>query len=293
MTQQTAVPFLLALLLTMAPAASFAQGVEGAPISFGHVHLNVTDVDEHMKFWATGFGGIPAKLGNLDIVKFPHGLIILTPTAPTAGSKGSVVNHIGLYVQNLRATVDRLRAGGFPIVTEEEWPRDARTRMPTPAAEFRDGIGFIPPSKIYASFAMGPDGAKVEIVEKQELPGPTDMGHIHFFTPVEEAAAWYEEVFGGSVFPGPPPLGVHLNRDGPNHLMAQTRQAGTRGRVYDHIGFEIRNLEEFTKRLESMGIKLDQPYSKSSELSNVSVAFLTDPWDTYIELTEGLDKVQP
>jgi len=64
----------------------------------------------------------------------------------------------------------------------------------------------------------------------------------------------------------------------------------TPGRAIDHIGFEIKNLEAFTKKLESQGIKLASPYRQVPAL-NISIAFITDPWGTYIELTEGLDKI--
>ena len=39
-----------------------------------------------------------------------------------------------------------------------------------------------------------------------------------------------------------------------------------------------------------MGIKLDVPYRKVPAL-NIALAFITDPWGTYIELNEDLDKV--
>jgi hypothetical protein len=53
----------------------------------------------------------------------------------------------------------------------------------------------------------------------------------------------------------------------------------------------VKNLEAFTKKLEAEGVKLDRPYTKVAAL-NIAIAFLTDPWGTYIELTEGLDRVQ-
>ena len=53
----------------------------------------------------------------------------------------------------------------------------------------------------------------------------------------------------------------------------------------------MKDLEAFTKKLEADGIKLDRPYTKVAALG-ISIAFFTDPWGTYIELTEGLDKVQ-
>jgi hypothetical protein len=49
----------------------------------------------------------------------------------------------------------------------------------------------------------------------------------------------------------------------------------------------VRNLEAFTKELESKGIALTEPYRRIDNL-NLGIAFITDPWGTHIELTEGL-----
>ena len=61
----------------------------------------------------------------------------------------------------------------------------------------------------------------------------------------------------------------------------------TKGRAIDHIGFEMKNLDGFVKKLESQGIKLEAPVRQLPN-SSLKIAFLTDPWGTYIELTEGL-----
>jgi len=45
-------------------------------------------------------------------------------------------------------------------------------------------------------------------------------------------------------------------------------------------------LEAFCKRLQTMGVKFDAPYRKNPD--GVATATLTDPWGTFIELTEGL-----
>jgi catechol 2,3-dioxygenase-like lactoylglutathione lyase family enzyme len=63
--------------------------------------------------------------------------------------------------------------------------------------------------------------------------------------------------------------------------------APTKGRAIDHIGFEVRNLEEFVKKLEAQGIKLDVPLRQVPN-TTTKIAFITDPWGTYIELTDGL-----
>ena len=62
---------------------------------------------------------------------------------------------------------------------------------------------------------------------------------------------------------------------------------GTKGRALDHIGFEVRNLAQFAATLEAAGVKLEAPIRKAGN-GTTSIAFLTDPWGTYIELTEGL-----
>ena len=52
----------------------------------------------------------------------------------------------------------------------------------------------------------------------------------------------------------------------------------------------MRNLEEFCKRLEAQGVKFDRGYQMNAA-AGLATAFFTDPWGTYIELTEGLNKL--
>jgi hypothetical protein len=61
----------------------------------------------------------------------------------------------------------------------------------------------------------------------------------------------------------------------------------TKGRSLDHIGFEVKDLEGFVRSLEAKGIKIEAPIRQVPN-TKVKIAFLTDPWGTYIELTEGL-----
>ena len=53
--------------------------------------------------------------------------------------------------------------------------------------------------------------------------------------------------------------------------------------------------QEFAERLhadlQSKGVKLDRPFTKVPT-ADLAIAFLTDPWGTYIELTEGLSKAK-
>jgi catechol 2,3-dioxygenase-like lactoylglutathione lyase family enzyme len=101
---------------------------------------------------------------------------------------------------------------------------------------------------------------------------------------------WYVETFGAA--PGKRGRFEADDLPGVNLTFAPSETAlpGTKGRVLDHIGFEIKNLEAFCKKLEAGGTKFDLTYRKIPPLG-ISIAFLTDPWGTSIELTEGLDKL--
>jgi predicted enzyme related to lactoylglutathione lyase len=109
-----------------------------------------------------------------------------------------------------------------------------------------------------------------------------------------EMQAWYAKTFGATLLPANPGSafvsdqlpGVTLN-----FSPSPTPTVGTTGRAIDHIGFEIKNLEAFTKKLEAQGIKLDRPYTKVPELG-IAIAFIKDPWGTNIELTEGLVNIK-
>ena len=61
----------------------------------------------------------------------------------------------------------------------------------------------------------------------------------------------------------------------------------TKGRGIDHIGFEVTDIDALVKSLEAKGMKLDGPVRQVPN-TNLKIAFLTDPWGTYIELTQGL-----
>ena len=144
------------------------------------------------------------------------------------------------------------------------------------------------------AFVQAPDDLKVELVENKQQTIPITLHHVHFFNPANtDMQAWYVKTFGAKPR-APNPAAAFLSADLPGVALNFTQSpdpvVGTQGRAVDHIGFEIKNLEAFTKRLEADGIKLTVPYRKVPALG-LAIAFFTDPWGTYIEVTEGLDKV--
>src|SRR5262245_15031853 len=275
-------------VLVLAPASGARAQLLAAkdgPIVYGHHHLVVTSVADQKKFWVDTLGGVPVSIANREIVKFPNALVFLNAGMPTGGSRGSTVNHIGFSVPNLRQTVDKLKAGGYKMVTAAEAPATVKVQ---------DDIGLTSGGDVSGiAYVLGPDDIKVELVEIKKQTMPIVSHHVHFFSQKpEEVQAWYVKIFGskpraaatngiiGSDLPG---IGLSVSN-------SPTPVVGTRGRVIDHIGFEVKNLEAFVKNLEAQGIKLDRPYTPVPALG-ISIAFITDPWGTYIELTEGLDKI--
>ena len=145
------------------------------------------------------------------------------------------------------------------------------------------------------AFALGPDEVKVELVEAKQQTAPIQLHHLHMFGQKNvEMQAWYVKTFGAkprAASPGAAFVSADLPGVALNFTPASGPVVGTQGRAVDHIGFEVKNLEAFTKKLEADGIKLERPYTKVAAL-DISIAFIKDPWGTYIELTDGLDRIQ-
>jgi catechol 2,3-dioxygenase-like lactoylglutathione lyase family enzyme len=142
------------------------------------------------------------------------------------------------------------------------------------------------------AFVMGPDDQKGRAPRDQGAEGARRTSTRALLRPqTEEMQAWYIKVFGAKAgAPGGRFLTAALPGVTLNFQTSPGPVVGTQGRVTDHVGFEIDNLPEFLKKLEAMGIKA----ANVREVPDLgaSIAFITDPWGTYIELTEGLDKIQ-
>ena len=275
-----------ALVPASATSAQLLAAKDG-PIVYGHHHVNATSLDEHKKFWADTLGGIAIKIGtnNVDVIKFPNALLFMRAQAPTGPTKGTALNHLGFSVPNLRQSVDTLKANGYRMVTREEAP---------PGVTVADDIGAAAGAVSGIAYVLGPDNVKVELVEIKAQKMPIVSHHIHFFGPQNtEMHAWYLDVFGATARPSANAafVSAELPGLGMNFSPSADPVVGTRGRALDHIGFEVKNLEAFCKKLEAQGIKLDVSYRKVPAL-DIAIAFISDPWGTSIELTEGLDKIQ-
>lgn len=251
------------LLAASAAAAASAQLVppNHQGVTMGHLHLNVTDIPAAKHFWVDVLGAAPRKLGDIEGVEVPGVIVLFKKAPPTGPTIGSAVNHLGFSIQTLAPYAERLQAAGIPF--------DAN----------KNGQQLM---------VAGPEGLRIELSADPHLQVPIAHHHVHFFTAdVPAMQAWYAKTYGA--IPGMRGLFVAADIPGANlsFTHADTTPAPTKGHALDHVGFEVKNLEAFCKTLAQSGVTFDVPYRKISALG-ISVAFFTDPWGVYTELTEGL-----
>jgi len=254
-------------VLATVPAAAQLAPPNAAGVTLGHIHLAVTDVEAHTRFFTTMLGGTTVTNGPLSLIQFPGIYIMLRKAEPTGPPAGSVVNHFGLVFRDLPAALALWKASNVHIEQSGN------------------------PNQGYVH---APDGVRVEFFGDPALTVPVKMDHIHAYgadTPAMQG--WYAQAFGGvpgirprvstpgwiacDFFPG-------MNW---SFSLSAEKLGPTRGRSLDHIGFDVTNLDEFVKTLEARGIAVEAP-PRQIPNSKTRVAFLTDPWGTYIEITENL-----
>ncbi len=272
------------LILTLAassPAAAQISAGNPSGVAMGHVHFLARDVAA-TKAWWVKLGGEPVTVFGEEGVKFPGVLVLLRQGQPTGTSLDAVVAHLAFRVQSHAA----IKAKGFTVEPNATVP----------------GVGYI----------YNPDGEKVELFDdgvatntgfaiegggtdpvadrhNRKLDVPIASHHLHFYVTEDQVPAirdWYATHFGGV-------RGKRWNYDAVdlpgmnlNFSAVPKPQVPNKGRIIDHIGFEIENLEAFCRKLAAAGVKFDRPYAKLP--SGLGAAYLTDPWGASIELHEGM-----
>jgi catechol 2,3-dioxygenase-like lactoylglutathione lyase family enzyme len=259
-------------------------------VSMAQAYTIVRDLDAAKRFWIL-IGGTPIKVGGTDAVKFPGIFVFLKKGEPSGGTVGTIVDHIGFHVRSGEDLVAKLKASGV--------------KMDALAGTRRKSSW----GNVYS-----PDGVKVEILDSTSstaaigtsgIPAPSPLAgsvasdHIHFFVPessLAEIQDWYAKTFSATPFMDPVSVSPGPVRAGniPGIELKFSKSAvslaPTKGRALDHIGFEVKNLKAFCKKLQASGVKFDLAYSKTRHKKYASAEF-TDAWGTSIELTEGLNKL--
>jgi len=255
------------LWLASLPAAGTAVAqpfpFNQAGVTMGHWHFASRDVEANKKIFVA-MGGTPITSGNESIL-FPGVRINLTlGNAPgSGGTVGSVVNHVGFIVKNVPEQVARWKANGVPV---------------------QPGTN----NRLDQAFVVTPDGVRIEILEDKTQTMPIRHEHVHFSLPeaeIPKAQAWYAKTFGGKAGTRNNAPVVDIPGGQLRFAKADTAQAPTKGRVLDHIGFDVKDLPVFVKKIEAEGVKLDEPIRKN-EATGVTLTYITDPWGTRIELVQ-------
>ncbi|MGE0406441.1 MAG: VOC family protein [Candidatus Korobacteraceae bacterium] len=248
------------MVFTVAPA--LAQLVPHNPegITQGHVHLLSKDVDANKALFLA-IGGKEVSKGNLQLIEFPGSYVMLRRGEPSGPSEGSTADHFGFMVKDMADAVAKWKAAGGTVEpgTAQQW--------------------------FYTL-----DRAKIEVFEDKKQEIPIRFDHVHMFPSADkESETWYVKNFGA----------VPTNRNSPNYeesripgalLKFQRKQgklAPSKGRALDHIGFEVKNIEQVRAKLEAAGAKFDGD-TRNVPNTNLKVAFFTDPWGTYVEISENL-----
>ena len=148
------------------------------------------------------------------------------------------------------------------------------------------------PNEVYL---VAPEGIRVEVYGEPALPTDVSMNHIHY-----NASDIPESGPGTSRPSVPTPAGGrawrawqaaddrsrrHAGRE--PVVLGGTNPTPTKGERSTTSASTYTNLEELVSSLDAKGIKIEAPIRQVPN-TKVKVAFLTDPWGTYIELTEGL-----
>ena len=283
MARALAASLLASIALCATPHGALAQlaAPNASGVAMGHLHFVVRDVAVTKAFWEK-LGGKPVTLGTTEGVKFPDVIVLLQAGESNGSSEGAVVNHAAFRVQSLAA----LERAGFAVQYNAEYPGVAS--IFTPDGErielFDDGLA----TNLGFTIDGGGTNATAER-HNRKIDVPIIAHHVHFEVPEDQVGAakqWYATHFGGVRGKRWRYEAVDLPGINLNFSAAPKPQAPTKGRMLDHIGFEVTELEAFCRRLAAEGVRFEQPYQKLP--SGFALALITDPWGTTIELTEGL-----
>lgn len=256
------------MIANCAAATAWAQAYpfNEAGVTMGHWHLNSKDVEASKKLFVA-MGGTAIKPGDFELVRFP-GVIVnlhLRQPAPPAngGTVGSVVNHVGFIVNDVQASIARWKASGVPVEPGNN-------------------------ERLDQAYVTTPDGVRIEILEDKTQTVPIRHEHVHLYLPaavIPQARDWYVKIFGAR--PGVRADSPVADVPGAQLRFAKTDTplVTTKGRVLDHIGFDVKNMDAFVKRLEAAGVKLERPVLRNDKTGD-ALTFIQDPWGTYIELNE-------
>ena len=277
----------LLILLMAAPFATHGQQQSAAiaPLAhFHHVHLNATDPPTAIAFYTSKFKARKESFAGLaDAVWTGDSWLLFTKVeAPPPSELVSGIWHIGWGAQDMQSTYQQQLAKG--------------TRFATPITDISDMVGGN--RAFFYAYVDGPDHVLIELNTARHH----NFGHVHMFSADPPAAgAWYAKHLGVRSFPQTekrvykgvqiaPAAFVtadhvsmiiypveYLQTAAPQAWQARRGAfATTRGRVVDHLGFSVDDLDATLARMRTDGVRIAaEPRSIAD--GRVRFAFIEGP----------------
>ena len=257
----------LGRLLGVMAVLAFAPGLAVSQSVFTHAHLRVPDgqQEEAAAWYNKVLGGEPGELGPGPGIRHHNGFVGTMPNDGMAGDGGdSVLDHVGISVPDVRATVELIRELGGEIRTEPQ-----------------EGV-----TAALIAHVTDPWGGRFELLED---PVYTGINHIHLFASDADATSdWFLQVFGGeydeergrgrfhTILYGD--VWVHVTQ-----AAEDDQRAPSRYRAADHIGFRVPSLDEFRDTLRASGY---EPYLERPNPPGADLMFFEGPDGLHVEMTE-------
>lgn len=282
-------PFLLCVLLL--PFSVYAQA------DFHHVHLNSTDPAAAIDFYATKFKARKETFaGMTDAVWTGDSWLLFTKVdAPPPSDLISGIWHIGWGAEDMQATYRK--------------QLDSGTRFATPITDISEMVGGNRP--FFYAYVDGPDRALIELNTARHH----NFGHVHMFSADPPAAGeWYarhlgwrvaaqkdkREFRGVQIAPSAFVTAGHvsmiiypleyLRALAPAQWQDRKSFATTRGRVVDHLGFSVPNLDATLAALRKDGVIVTAEPKDVAD-GRLRHAFIEGPDQVVIELLEDRNPV--
>jgi catechol 2,3-dioxygenase-like lactoylglutathione lyase family enzyme len=244
----------LFLFVLVAPARPRAETVP-----YDHMHYGVPDPAQAVAWYIAKLGAKPGAAA--DRVVFGRTIFAFAKTENAPSSAGSVIDHVAFSVADVDAKMKELQQAGVKVVT--------------PAREV--------PNLFKAGFIEDPWGARIELVQD---PAALGFHHIHLRVPDPEGSLkWYVENFGGERTKLKGRLDA-VKYENPQVWLVIEKADGTapsQGRVIDHLGWAVTNVDERITSLTSKGMKTVEPRA----VRNLRVGFVDGPGGVRIELVQG------
>ena len=267
---------LAVLLLLALPLGAHAQA------HFHHVHLNATDPASAIEFYTSRFKARKESFAGLgDAVWTGDSWLLFTKVdAPPPSELRSGIWHIGWGAPDMQSTYQQQLGKG--------------TRFATPITDISDMVGGNRP--FFYAYVDGPDHALIELNTARHH----NFGHVHMFSADPPAAgAWYAKQFGFrslartqkrvyrdvQIAPA-----AFVTADHVSMIIYPVEYRGgglvsTRGRVIDHLGFSVDDLDATLARMRTDGVKVTTEPRTLAD-GRIKLAFIEGPDQVAIELIQ-------